>query len=340
MKAMVLHQFNQPLVMEEVEDPKIAPDEVLVKVRACGVCFSDTKMAKGIVPHVNPPRILGHNISGEIAGVGSSQTSKFKNGDHVCVHIFVACGECFYCRRGEENNCLHALRIGHEIDGGYAEYVKAPARNVIKIPDEIPFEQAAILSDAVCTSFHALRARAQIKVGEDIAILGVGGLGIHAVQIAKAAGTRVIGIDIASRKLELARKYGADATFDAKEEGMSENVRSLTGGKGVDAVIDFVGSPESIPTALKILRRNGKLVIVGHVPQRNFEANSTHIIMEETQIIGSHGQTRQEMLDMVPLLKDKKIIPVVAATYPLTEANQVHRLIQTEDVMGRMVLIP
>lgn len=339
MKAMVLREFNKPLILEEVEVPKIGRSELLIEVRACGVCISDLKMVKGILPDVNPPRILGHNISGEVAEVGS-EAGSFKAGERVCIHIFVTCGECFYCRMGEENNCIRARRIGHELDGGYADYVKAPARNVIKLPDGISFEEAAILSDAVCTSFHALRAKAQVKVGEDVAIVGVGGLGIHAVQIAKAAGARVIGIDIASRKLELARKYGADATFDAKEEGMSENVRSLTGGKGVDSIVDFVGSPESIRDGLQILRRGGKLVLVGHVPERNFEANSTRFIHEETQIIGSHAQTRQEMLDVLGLVQDKKIKPIVAATYPLTEVNQVHSLIQREDIMGRIVLIP
>jgi 2-desacetyl-2-hydroxyethyl bacteriochlorophyllide A dehydrogenase len=339
MKAMVLRQFNQPLILEEVEVPKIGPGELLIRVKACGVCASDLKMVKGIVPDVDPPRILGHNISGEVADVGPG-IGEFRAGERVCIHVFVTCGECFYCRAGEENNCIHCRRIGHELDGGYADYVKAPARNVVKIPDGVAFEEAAILSDAVCTSFHALRSKAKIKIGEDVAIMGVGGLGIHAVQIAKAAGARVIGIDIAPRKLEFAKKHGADETIDAQKEGLVERVRSITGGKGVDAIVDFVGSPESIHNGLQCLRRGGRLVIVGYTPQQKFEANPFRIMLEEAQIIGSHAQTRQDIRDVLHLVQAGRVKPIVAATYPLKEVNEVHRLLKTEDLMGRIVLIP
>lgn len=339
MKAMVLHEFNQPLRFEEVEVPKIGAGELLIHVKACGVCASNVKYAKGPSPYITLPHILGHEPAGEVVEVGPN-VEGFVKGDRVCVYIFVTCRECLYCTTGQENSCLRAQRIGMELRGAYAEYVKVPARNAFKIPDGISFEEAGGISDAIVTSFHALREKAKIRVGDDIAIMGVGGLGINAVQIANLAGVKVIAIDITTRKLEFARKHGADETIDARKGGIAESIRSITKGKGIDSFIDFVGSPDSIKAGLHSLRRGGKFVVVGYDPHHDFQAKTfQEIIMEEVEIIGAHASTREEMKEVLSLIQAGKIRPIIGTRYPLCEANEAHRALEDEEIFGRIVLV-
>ena len=339
MKAMVLREFNHPLQLEELEVPNIGAGEVLVIVKACGVCASDLLMVKGVIPHVTLPHILGHQPAGEVAKVGP-EVKGFHPGDRVCIHIFDACGECLYCRMGQENNCIHSRRIGHELNGAYAEYVKAPAQSAFKIPDGVSYEEASILSDTVCTPFHALRGKAKVKMGEDVVIMGVGGLGIHAVQIAKVAGTRVIAVDLLPSKLEFAKTLGADMTIDPGREAVPEKVRSFTRGKGADAIIDFVGSHETIRNGLSSLRRGGRLVLVGCDPKSEVPSSPFQIIIEELEISGSHASTRNEMSDVLTLVETGRIRPIISARFPLSEANEAHRLQQGGETLGKIVLIP
>src|SRR4030042_1736308 len=179
MKALVLREYNKPLMLEEVETPGIGTGEVLINVKACGVCASNVKYVEGAYPDVlTLPHILGHEPVGEVVKVGPGVQGIVK-GDRVCVYIFIPCGECLYCGKGEENNCLHVNRIGMEVSGAYAEYIKAPARNVFKIPDGVSYEQAAALADAAAPSFHAIREKAKVRVGGDVVIMGIGSLGIN-----------------------------------------------------------------------------------------------------------------------------------------------------------------
>jgi 2-desacetyl-2-hydroxyethyl bacteriochlorophyllide A dehydrogenase len=340
MKAMVLREFNQPLRLEEVEIPKVGKGELLVRVKACGVCASNVKYSKGNAPFIKLPHILGHEPVGEIAEVGPDVKS-FSVGDRVSVYIFITCGKCLYCRRGDENNCVSCDRIGMELPGAYAEYVKVPASNVLKIPAGIPFDEACVIADAINTPFHAIRQRAKIRIGEEVVIIGIGGLGIHAVQIAKASGARVIAIDVVPHKLESAKQYGADETIDARKEDISEKVRSLTNGDGVDAYVDFVGNPDSLGAGLRSLRRGGRLVIVGNDPQqRDFQFNPHKAVtFEEIEIMGSHGATRQEMRELLQLVKAGTIKPVIAARYPLSQANEAHQALASQENPGRIVLV-
>jgi D-arabinose 1-dehydrogenase-like Zn-dependent alcohol dehydrogenase len=228
-----------------------------------------------------------------------------------------------------------------EVSGAYAEYIKAPARNVFKIPDGVSYEEAAVLADAAATSFHALREKAKVRVGDDVVIMGIGSLGINGVQIAKAAGARVIAIDILPSKLEFAKEYGADETIDGRKEEIAGRVRSLTGGKGVDSFIDFVGSADSVRAGLHSLRRAGKLVVVGHDPHHPFQVKAfQELIMEEAEIIGSHASTRQELREILNLVQIGKLKPVIGARYPLAQANEAHQAIKGGEIFGRIVLLP
>ena len=341
MKAMVLREYNKPLALEEVEMPEIGAGEVLIHVKACGVCASNVKYVEGAYPDVlTLPHILGHEPVGEVVKVGP-EVHDISKGDRVCVYIFIPCGECLYCGKGEENNCLHVNRIGMEVSGAYAEYIKAPARNVFIIPDGVSYEEAAALADAAATSFHAVREKANVRVGDDVVIMGVGSLGINGVQIAKGAGARVIAVDILPSKLKFAREYGADETIDGRKEDIAARVRSLTGGKGVDSFIDFVGSADSVRTGLGCLRRAGKLVVVGHDPYHPIQVMAfKDLIMEEAEIIGSHASTRQELREILNLVRIGKLKPVIGARYPLAKANEAHQAIKAGDIFGRIVLLP
>ena len=340
MKAMVLHKFNEPLRLEEVETPKIGVGELLVKVKSCGVCASNVRFVKGTAPYIKLPHILGHEPAGEVVDVGP-EVEDFAIGDRVCVYIFVICGKCLYCNTGQANNCISCQRIGIELNGAYAEYLKVPARNAVKIPNGISYEEASVIPDAINTPFHAIRERAKIRIGEEVVIIGIGGLGIHAVQIAKSCGARVIAIDVLPHKLEFAKKYGADEVIDARKEDIVKRVRELTHGNGADAHINFVGSPDTILTGLQSLRRGGRLVIVGTDPLlRDLQVNpQKEISMEERDILGSHASTRQEMLQVLSLIQAGRIKPIVAARYPLTEANEAHNALKDLEIPGRIVLV-
>ena len=338
MRAMVLRAYNQPLQLEDVEIPKIGAGELLVRVKACGVCASNLKYVKEPADCITLPHILGHEPAGEVVEVGPN-VEDFVQGDRVCIYIFVTCRACLYCTTGQENSCLQQRRIGHELPGAYAEYVKVPAWNTFKIPDGISFEEAGGIADAVATSYHAVQTKAQIRVGEDIAVMGVGGLGSNAVQLARLAGCRVIAIDITTRKLEFARKIGADETINAQQEGVAERIRALTKGKGVDTFFDYVGTRDSMNAGLHSLRRGGKFVLVGHEPGHDFQAKTfQELIMEEVELIGSHASTRNEMQAVLKLIQEGKLRPLIGAVYPLAEANEAHRALENEEVLGRIVL--
>jgi len=341
MKAMVLREYKQPLKLEDVDIPKIGPGELLIKVKACGVCASNIKYVEGAYPDVlKLPHILGHEPVGEVVEVGSTAKG-FVKGDRVCVYVFITCGTCLYCKKGEDNNCLSPQRIGMELNGAYAEYVKAPAYNCFKIPERVSYEEAAVLADATATSFHALREKAKIRVGDDVVLMGIGSLGINGVQIARLAGARTIAIDIAAAKMDFAKRYGANETIDGRKEEIPERVRALTGGKGADSFIDFVGSADSVRAGLHSLRRGGKLVVVGHDPYRPFQVRPfLDLIMEETEIIGSHAATRQELREVLNLVQTGGIKPIIGARYPLAQANEAHHALKTQEIFGRIVLIP
>lgn len=340
MKAMVLREYNQPLRLEDVAIPTIGAGELLVHVKACGVCASNLKYAKEPADCIALPHILGHEPAGEVAEVGPN-VDGFARGDRVCIYIFVTCRVCLYCTTGQEHSCLQQQRLGHELPGAYAEYVKVPAWNTFKIPAGISFEEAGGIADAMVTSYHAVRTKARVRVGEDVAVMGVGGLGSNAVQLARLAGCRVIAIDITPRKLEFARKIGADETINAQMEAVPERIRAMTNGKGVEVFFDYVGTRDSMKAGLHSVRRGGKFVLVGHEPGHEFQAKTfQELIMEEVQLIGSHASARNEMQAVLKLIQDGKLRPLIGAVYPLAEANEAHRALEHEEIFGRIVLVP
>lgn len=340
MKAMVLGEFNEPFLLSEVPLPSIGDGDLLIKVKGCGVCYTDVKIAAGLMPDISLPRILGHEVAGEVVAVGID-VKNFQEGDRVCLHFYLNCGQCENCLDRKENLCSNLRgRIGFQFDGGYAEYVKVPATHAFKVPPNVTIEDAAILADAVATPLHALREQAQLKAGETLVIIGAGGLGLQAVQIGKFLGARVLSVDLEEKRLEMARALGAEETFNAAKGDWEESVLSYMQGKRVDTVLDLVGKDETIHSSLTFLKKGGKLVLVGYSFDKPFSIFPAVIMRGEFRIIGSRACRLKEMEDVIDLVAAKKIKPVVSETIPLEQVNEVHARLKRNEILGRVVLQP
>src|SRR5512134_2083282 len=207
-KAVRMVEAGKPLEMQEIPIPGGGDTDILVRVRAAGICHSDAHYRAGTSPMGKLPITLGHEIAGEVEWIGPKVTN-VKAGERVALHYNITCGECYYCKRGNEQFCTSVQMLGHHVDGGYAEYVAVPARNAVSLPEEIPFEAGATLMCASATALHALR-KGRVKAGETVAVFGVGGLGLSAIQLARAMGAvEVYAVDIQPDKLELASEYNA-----------------------------------------------------------------------------------------------------------------------------------
>jgi propanol-preferring alcohol dehydrogenase len=265
-KALVLHEFNGPLVLEARPVPQPGPGEVLVKVLVCAPDAFDGKIRDGRVAGTRLPLILGHEIAGEVAALGPGVTG-LAPGERVTNSLYLVCGHCRFCRAGRETLCLNfGGYIGQAIDGGYAEYAVLPASNVFPAPAELTPAQCAILGNCLGTAYHAVRERAGVQPLDDVVVVGAGGgVGIHAVQLAALFGGRVIAVDRGAEKLQAAREVGASATVDAVREEVVATVRALTDGRGADVVIELAGTTESLQAGMGALARAGRLVVIGSV---------------------------------------------------------------------------
>jgi D-arabinose 1-dehydrogenase-like Zn-dependent alcohol dehydrogenase len=241
---------------------------------------------------------LGHEVAGVVEQIGEYVTS-VGVGDRVCLHYNITCGDCYYCSTGNEQFCRKGAMLGHHANGGYAEYIVVPARNAIPLPDEIPFEQGATLMCASATAFHALR-KSRLKVGETAAVFGVGGLGMSAIQLARAFGALdVFAVDINQDKLQLAAHYGATPVHAQHVDPVAE-IRRLTSGKGVDVALELIGLPQTMRQAVQCLGVMGRAVIAG-IGDRPLEIDTyRELLGNEAEIIGSNDHLLQEL----PLLVD------------------------------------
>lgn len=340
MRAMVLERFGEPLQLREVPVPEPGPSEVLVAVAACGLCGSDLEISEGRLTGPKVPVIMGHEPAGTVAAVGSGVTN-VRVGDHVVVALYVTCGQCDYCRTDRDNLCINLVgRPGFELDGAFAEYFKLPARNLFPISPDVPLEQVAAMSDGVATSWHAVRRQARVQPGQTVVILGLGGLGVHATQITELSGARAIAVDVVPEKLHLARRYGADVALDARDENVTARVLELTGGMGADAVLDFVAEPETVKMGLSMLRRGGVLALVGLAPGKPFTADSVDVVLSEKRIVGSRTSSKQDLVDVIRLVEQGKITPVVSQRYKLEEVNKALEALRRGEAIGRIVVVP
>jgi len=296
MKSVRLIQPGSPLALQEIELPQIGARDVLIRVKAAGICHSDAHYRTGI-SRVDPlPLTLGHEIAGIIEAAGADVRG-FKIGERVCVHYMVTCGHCNFCDAGHEQFCATGKMIGKYRDGGYAEFIAVPERSVFHLPPEIPFEQGAIMMCSSATSLHALH-KTRLRVGETVAVFGIGGLGISAIQLAKASGAAdVFAVDINPRKLELAKKFDAIAV-NASAGNPVEQIQKLTSGRGVDVALELIGLPLTMRQAVQSLAIFGRAALVGLTKENLEIAPYTEVLNKESEIIGVSDHLASE----IPLL--------------------------------------
>ena len=337
MKAMILNEYNSPLEMVERDTPKIGRGEILLKVKALGICQTDLKIIRGEIPPpiVTLPQIPGHEIAGEVVALGEG-VSGISEGDVGIVYIFVPCRECPSCITGRENLCKNLKRIGFELDGGFSEYIRIPAYNFCPFNKDQSFHEMAILADAIGTPYHAITKLADVKAGQDVLIVGAGGLGLHAVQIAKLCGARTIVVDKSQQALDLARQFGADEIFTPDEA--PKGIQDLTDGQGADSVIEIVGAPETLAWSLPALKSGGRLIIVGYAPGRPFPLDTMAMHYNEYQIIGSRYVIKAELLQLIKLVERGKIKPAVMKTFPFEQVNEALDVLREKKIPGRIVL--
>jgi len=319
-KAIRLVEIGRPLQMQEVPVPVPGSREALVRVRAAGICHSDAHYRAGTSPVAALPLTLGHEIAGVVEAVGPGVT-ELRAGARVCVHYLATCGECAYCSRGSEQFCSRGAMFGKHRDGGYAEYVAVPARSLVPLPEEIPFAHGAVLMCSSATALHALR-KGRLAAGERLAVFGVGGLGMSAVQLGRALGAlEVYAIDINSEKLQLAARYGAVPVHARQADPVAELAR-LTGGRGVDVALELIGLPETMDQAVRTLGPLGRAVLVGISGRPLTIDTYRDLLGKEAEVIGSNDHLLQELPLLIEYARRGALdlSQVVARTIPLDPA--------------------
>ncbi len=339
MKAGRFYETGKPVVVEEIEVPKLYPDEVLVRVAGCGICSTEIgHLDFGIPTFKRPPVVLGHEVSGTVVEKGYNVTEVDK-GDRVLLPLYFTCGKCPNCRTGKENLCYDMKVLGNHVDGGFAEYTKALAKDVCVLPPEIPLEDACIITDCMTTPYHALTHRARVKPGEVVAVFGCGNLGINAVQIASVMGASVIAVDVVQKRLELATELGAFDTLDGSADTVADEIKRLTIG-GADVVVDAAGTEESLKKAYESMRVGGRLCVIG-APQTDVTLNFVNLMYFETEITGALGCRPVDYPRVVNLVRQQKLklAPVIDQKMDLEAINEAIDIVRTSHE-GRIIITP
>jgi alcohol dehydrogenase, propanol-preferring len=325
MKAARFYKVGDPLKIDLIPIPELGRDEVLVDMKACGICGSDIHIVyEGVTPTAYTPITLGHEPSGVIAALGQ-EVEGWKVGERVTINPFLTCGKCINCLSGNSQICISRKVIGIHTEGGLAEFLKIPAENLVHLPENIPFDQGGIAADAVATPFHAITKRGALRVGEKVAVFGCGGLGIHGVQIAKVCGASlVIAVDTIDSALERAKKVGADEVINPRNGSPIQKIKKMTGGMGVDLALEFIGLRETIEQAVTCIRMGGRVVVVGLGPENISLLPPTTFVRTELSLLGSYGSTTLEIQNVVDLVANGKLnlSDSITERFPLEEVNK------------------
>jgi D-arabinose 1-dehydrogenase-like Zn-dependent alcohol dehydrogenase len=339
MRAMVVTKFGQQPELTELPQPVPGGDELLLRVRAAGVCHTDLKVRDGLVPDVPLPVTLGHEIAGEVESLGPD-VQRASVGDRGIPYGYWTCGRCRFCINGRTSLCEDlALRYGFGPVGGYSEYVLVPERFFVPIPDNVALEKAAVASCSVVTAYHALAKRARLGTGETAVVVGAGGgVGLHAVQLAHRMGGFVLAVDVDPGRESNAVEQGANAFVVPGEEGFAAAVLDLTNGQGADVVFDAVASHLTMTESIASLGSGGRLVLVGYRPNDPFTAATADIVFREIEIYGSHWATITDLVDVVEMIDRGLIDPIVIREFPLEEAPAALELLAVGGGPGRSIL--
>ncbi len=340
MKAILFRQHGGPEVLQyaDVPDPEPRPNEVLVRVRACALNHLDLWVRGGLpnVP-IPLPHIPGSDVTGEIAKIGSEVTT-VRVGQNVVLAPGVTCGKCAACISGQDNRCRQFTNLGYMIDGGCAEFVRAPEVNCLPFPENLSFEEAAAVPLVFQTAWHMLIARAELQPGEDVLILGAGsGVGTAAIQIAKFFGARVITTAGSDAKFEKARQLGADHIINHKSQKIRDEVRRITNKRGVDVVFEHVGTA-TWADSLASLALAGRLVTCGSTTGYDAKIDLRFLFSRQLSLLGSYMGVKSELHTIMKLVSTGRLKPVVDRVFPLTEAAAAHAYVESAQQFGKVVL--
>ncbi len=342
MKAVVFHDHGdvRKLMFSDRPVPEISSTEVLVKVAACGLNHLDIWVREGMPGISIPlPHILGCEISGEVVRVGTDIT-KVREGQRVLVAPGLSCGRCEYCLSANESLCSEFKIVGFQSDGGYAEYVKVPAENIIEISDTLTFEEWAAVPLVFLTAWHMLKTRAALRAGETVLIHAAGsGIGSAAIQIAKLSGAEVITTAGTDKKLEKASELGGDYGILYLQDDFVEKVREFTQGTGVDVVFEHIG-PETFEKSLLCLKRGGRVVTCGATSGPVVNIDLRTFFVKQLSISGCYMGSRKELLEVLRLVESGKLKPVIDSVFPLHEAIEAQTKMIERKQFGKLVLVP
>jgi acryloyl-coenzyme A reductase len=342
MRAVVLREFGGPekLRMEDVAAPTpetLREREVLIRVRAVGVCYHDIINRAGNLPRTKLPSIMGHEIAGEVKAVGA-EVRLFRPGDRVATIQRVPCGRCDLCRRDRTTLCKEGVFFGEEIPGGYADFVVAEEQGLAKVPEGLGIEEASICACTIGTAIHVVRTRGQVQLDETVLITGAsGGVGLHAIQVCRLIGARIYAVTSSPQKAAQLKEAGADEVIVSTDLKFSSQVRRVTGGRGVDVALEITGAL-TFDQSLRSLAPAGRMVVVGNLETRPVSFMPGLLILKEMEIRGSFATTTAELTESFRLVTEKKIRPVVSKVMPLSDVARAHQILYDRGVTGRMVL--
>src|SRR5579864_8605941 len=342
MKAARIHQHGSPevLVYEDVAEPQIKANQILVRVRACALNHLDLWVRAGIPGMKFPmPHILGSDIAGEVVAVGEL-CERVKPGWRVLLSPGLSCRQCAQCVAGVDNLCRRYTIFGYAVDGGNAELLAAPEYSAIQIPDDMSFEQAAAAPLVFLTAWHMLVSRTRLQMGEDVLVLAASsGVGSAAIQIAKLFHCRVIATAGGDAKLAKARELGADHVIDHYKQDISAEVKKFTGKRGVDVVVEHVGAA-TWPKSLESLAPGGRLVTCGNTTGYDVKLDLRFLFSKQWSLLGSFMGTMGELHEVLKFVFGKELKPVIDKVYPLAEIRAAHERIENKEQFGKVVVTP
>lgn len=369
MRGTVFWEPNRPLTIEEFHMPKPKAGEILIKTKACGVCHSDLHVMKGEIPF-SSPCVVGHEITGEVVEHGTNTDpgvlKRFPIGSHVVGAFIMPCGNCFFCVRGQEDLCeaffaynrakgtlydgetrLFLRNTGKPVYmysmGGLAEYCVVPANGLALLPDSLPYSESAILGCAVFTAYGALKNAAEMRAGDSVAVIGIGGVGSSCLQIARAFGaSEVIAVDVVDEKLDNARILGATHTINAMKEDAVDKIKEITGGMGVDIALEALGKPLTFMQCTKSIRDGGKAVMIGLASNNDIgQIDINRLVRRQVKIIGSYGGRARQDLPQVVKLAERGVFNLkdaISRKCKFEEANAAYDDLNRGKIVGRAVV--
>ena len=337
---LIAHGSPGRFEVRDLPIPVPGADEALVRVRACGLNHLDLWLEEGALPMpITLPRTPGSEVAGEVAAVGPNVTD-WQSGDRVAVQSNLFCGECEFCRRGDESLCLDARLLGVQCDGGFADFVVVPARALVRLPEGLDFVTSAALTLAGSTAMHMLTDRATVRPGDWVLVVGAAsGVGSAAIQIARGLGARVISTGSTEAKRALAIELGAEATVDPADPAWPSQVRGLTGRRGVDLVIEHVGGAV-LEQVFQCLARGGTVVTCGATAGKHPRLNLWPFFVKQQRLVGSYGRTRRDLAETLAWASGGRLRPVLDRQLPLADAAGAFAALRGREILGKAVIVP